>query len=119
MVVEPGSKSVDMIFNHITNFNPELSSDVIKVRTTYDGLIIDESGNAESNRKAETGFEATVLPTIKSFSFSPTTEGVPSNYTVEIDPGFGFNESASFRFEFPDEFARGLGDNIRCTSNDL
>ena len=47
-----------MIFRHITNFNPELTSDVIKVRTTYDGLIIDESGNAETNRKAETGFAA-------------------------------------------------------------
>jgi len=116
LIVEPGSKSVDLIFHEITNFNPELSSDVIKIRTTYDGLIIDESGNAETNRKAETGFESIQILNIEEFTFTPTTEGVPANYTVVIDPGFAFNETTMLRFEFPKEFARGLGDNIRCLS---
>lgn len=96
LVIEPGSLPVKMVFPHIKNFNAELSSGAISIKTIYNGLVIDESGSSTVGRKAVTGVLATTL-TVKEFKISPTTEGVPANYTMKIDPGVNISSTYFIR----------------------
>jgi hypothetical protein len=65
---------VNVTIPHIRNFNPELSSGVVVIKTSYDGIILDESGSSDTNRKALTGVIATTL-SFNTFTFYPKTEG--------------------------------------------
>mmetsp|Transcript_14727 Transcript_14727/g.12545 ORF Transcript_14727/g.12545 Transcript_14727/m.12545 type:complete len:90 (+) Transcript_14727:3056-3325(+) len=80
-------------FPKIVNFNEELSSGVVTVRATYDGVTLDTSGTGEEGRKAETSSISTLL-SISGFGFSPTTEGALSTYTVTLEPDDSFDSDA-------------------------
>jgi hypothetical protein len=54
LLVEPGMDPVTITFPNILNFNPELTSGVIRVTTYYDSIMLDESPKDEINRKAFT-----------------------------------------------------------------
>jgi len=111
--IEPGMLPINIYFPHIKNFNEELSSGVVTVRAVYDSVILDDSGNAEDNRKATTSNGAAALTT-SSFSIVPSTEGQSATYTVTLKPLVSFNTKAVIQFEFPEEFTAGLGETINC-----
>ena len=116
--IEPGMEPVRLVFPHIMNFNAELSSGVVKVTTSYDGLTLDESGSDESNRKAVTSKEARVLA-VTSFDYYPRNEANVATYKFKFTPVVNVNSSAVIVLEFPYEFPKGLGENIVCRSPQL
>jgi len=91
--IEPGMEPLMFFFPKIVNFNEELSSGVVTVRATYDGVTLDTSGTGEEGRKAETSSISTLL-SISGFGFSPTTEGALSTYTVTLEPDDSFDSDA-------------------------
>ena len=118
LVVEPGSLPVIFTFPDIYNFNAELSSGVIQVKTMYDGYILDESGNDPKNRKAVTGRDTNPLEVV-DFTYNPKTEAISAVYEMEIDPKTNLTDSTVLMFTFPYEFPRGIGESISCFSEDL
>ena len=116
--IEPGMEPVRIEFPHIFNFNAELSSGVVKVTTSYDGLNLDESGTDETNRKATTSKEAKVL-TVTSFDYYPRNEGNMATYKFSFQPVENINSTGVILVEFPYQFPKGLGDNIVCRSSQL
>lgn len=113
--ISPGMEPVRLFFPKIKNFNPELSSGVVKVTTSYDGLNIDDSGSDETNRKAATTKEATVLVT-SAFDYFPRNEGNVATYRFTMAPKVNVDSKAVIVLEFPPVFAKGLGSNIVCSS---
>lgn len=70
LYVVDGMKPVIISIPHIKNIGPELSTGVVVVKTSYDNIVLDESGTTVTNRKANTGVSARIL-VVKTFSFSP------------------------------------------------
>jgi len=116
--IEPGMQPVRLAFPHIFNFNAELSSGVVKVATNYDGLVLDESGADESNRKAVTSKEARLL-SVSFFDYFPRNEANVATYLLRFRPVVNVNGSAVLQLEFPYEFPKGLGENLVCRSPQL
>ena len=58
LYVEDGMSPVIITINNVKNINPELNSGVVIVKTEYDQVILDESGNSSENRKVLTGLAA-------------------------------------------------------------
>jgi len=116
--IQAGMSPINIFFPHIMNFNEELSSGVVTVRALYDSVILDDSGNAETNRKATTSNAASTLA-YSGFSFVPTTEGQSATYSVTLKPTVSFDTSAVIQFEFPEEFTSGLGETINCQAPSL
>jgi hypothetical protein len=52
MKVEPGMPPVVITIPNIRNFKEDLNSGVLVIRTLYDGVVLDESGTTDTNRKA-------------------------------------------------------------------
>ena len=52
MKVELGMKPIIVEIPNIKSFGADLNSGVVVVRTIYDGVVLDESGTTEENRKA-------------------------------------------------------------------
>jgi len=115
LTIEPGMEPVRIMLPHIMNFNAELSSGVVKVTTSFDGLVIDESGTDESNRKATTSKTAALLASC-SVAYEPKNEGNVARYTFTFTSKIGVDKSAVIQFEFPYEFPKKLGTNIVCTN---
>jgi hypothetical protein len=111
--IEAGMPPLQFYFPQIVNFNEELFSGVISVTASYGGVILDASGNSDTNRKAQTGKKSNLL-TYNSFSFTPTTEAEIANYTVTLIPSADFDSNTVIQFEFPYEYPRGLGSNVVC-----
>lgn len=55
MKVEPGMPPIIISIPNVRNFNADLNSGVLVIRTIYDGVVLDESGTTDTNRKALTG----------------------------------------------------------------
>ena len=116
--IEPGMDPLIFVFPHVTNFNEELSSGVIVVKATYDGVVLDDSGNGEENRKAETSSQSSLL-SFSGFTFTPTTEGQTANYSVTLEPSQSFGPETIIQFEFPYEYMRGLGERVSCFAPEI
>ena len=106
---------VTVKFPHILNFNPELTSGVVRVTTFYDSIMLDESPKDEVNRKAFTVKISKPL-TVNSFTYSPQEEGSIATYTWSITVTEDAS-SGTILFEFPYEFSRELGDHLICRSS--
>lgn len=115
LLVEPGMQPVTVKFPHILNFNPELTSGVVRVTTFYDSIMLDESPKDEVNRKAFTVKISKPL-TVNSFTYSPQEEGSIATYTWSITVTEDAS-SGTILFEFPYEFSRELGDHLICRSS--
>ena len=113
LTIEPGMDPVRIMLPHITSFNAELSSGVVKVTTSYDGLTIDESGSDGTGRKAVTSKVAVLLPSC-TMSYEPKNEGNIASYTFDFTSIIGVTRAAVIQFEFPYEYPKGLGENIVC-----
>ena len=72
--IEDGMKPVIITIPNVRNFNPELQSGVLTIKTIYDTVILDESSTIDTNRKASTSLSASLI-SINSFIISPTTMG--------------------------------------------
>jgi hypothetical protein len=59
--VVPGGDPITILFPNIKNYNSELDSGPISVRTMYDNVVLDDSGDSETNRKATTGLDAYLM----------------------------------------------------------
>ena len=119
MIMNANMLPINIIFPHIINFNSELSSGDIIVRVVYDGIVLDQAGTTDTNRKAITGVLSATLG-YSSFSFVPKTEGQYATYSVTLKPPASFNSNALIQFEFPHQFPRGLGGlggTIACQSS--
>lgn len=65
--VVSGGPPITILFPNIKNYNSELDSGPISIRTMYDNVVLDDSGDSESNRKATTGLEAYLMKSIDNF----------------------------------------------------
>ena len=79
LLVEDGMQPVMVTVPHVRNFNSQLNSGAVVVRTIYDGVILDESGTTETNRKALTGLPAYNLK-FTGFTFYPKNMGQAATY---------------------------------------
>jgi hypothetical protein len=116
--VEAGQEPIRLHFPHIKNFNAELSSGVVKVTTYFDGLVLDESGSEETNRKCFTVKTAAVLA-VSNFDYYPRNEGNIATYKFRMTPTIAVGTEGVITLEFPYEFPKGLGTNIVCRSAQL
>lgn len=122
LVVEAGTPSVTILIPKVYNFNTELDSGQITIRTIYDNVILDDSGDSETNRKATTGLDAPLMESTKNYNafvYEPKTEGATAFYNVTIIPRNSFTSSAILQFVFPSIFPKGLGTGVGCSSKDL
>ena len=65
--------------------NPELTTGSITITTSYDNVVLDNTGSDETNRK----FVTTVAPStlvFSDFKFIPFTECEIANYSLTIKP---------------------------------
>ena len=65
--VVDGGLPITILFPNIKNYNSELDSGPISIRTMYDNVVLDDSGDSESNRKATTGLEAYLMKANDNF----------------------------------------------------
>ena len=122
LVINAGTPPVTIYFPNIYNYNSELDSGPVTIRTIYDNVILDDSGDSETNRKATTGVDSSLMVTgvnYMNFLIEPKTESVSAFYNITILPINSFNSSAMLQFVFPKIFPRGLGSSVSCSSNEL
>ena len=122
LTIAAGTSSVTVLLPSIYNYNTELDSGPVTIRTIYDNVVLDDSGDSETNRKATTGTDAAIMiagTNYMNFVIAPTTESVSAFYNITVKPINSFNNSAVIQFVFPKIFARGLGSDVSCSSLEL
>lgn len=55
MKVETEMQPIQISIPNIRNFKEDLNSGVLVIRTIYDGVVLDDSGTTNTNRKALSG----------------------------------------------------------------
>lgn len=93
----------------ILNFS-EGSSDLFKLRTYYDGVLIQQAANSPV---ATTTTKAKSLA-ISGISMYPKNEGEEATYEFEIIPSEDINTDEFIIITFPRVYDQRLGDNLDC-----
>jgi len=122
LTISAGTPPVTIYFPNVYNYNTELDSGPITIRTIYDNVVLDDSGDSETNRKATTGIDASLMVSnvnYLGFGYEPQTESATAFYNVTIKPINSFNSTAILQFVFPKIFPRGLGGDVSCSSSEL
>lgn len=113
--IEAGMDPIVVSIPNVKNFAEDLNSGVIRVRTLYDAVTLDDSGTTEENRKATSGLAANFLDAANySMTFLPTTEGELANYEIKLIPTLNIADTATIVVEFTLDFPYGLGGNVGC-----
>jgi len=122
LTIAAGTPPVTVFLPNIMNYNTELDSGPVTIRTLYDNVVLDLSGDTNTNRQATTGIGAFLMVSgtnYLNFAYEPQTEAATAFYNVTIVPINSFNSTATLQFVFPTIFARGLGQGVSCSSPEL
>lgn len=113
--IEAGMEPVKISFPNIKNFPEDLNSGVVRVRTLYDSVVLDDSGTTEQGRKATTGLAAKFMAASSySLTYFPTTESESATYEVKLIPTLSISEVAFLIVEYSHDFPYGLGGSVGC-----
>jgi hypothetical protein len=109
---------ISLTVHNLTNFTARLTSGIVVVNAYYSGVVIDESPDAETNRRFQTTatYKTIALSEIAVDVVTPAEE---ANYTFKITPTSNFTKDCTLVIQMPSNFPRTYVKGMVCKSTDL